>query len=147
MSSSLAELVIASNHLVPDERLADIGPAGTPIDTLGADEVLFIIAWGSVGAGILSMQTTIQESDAAGGPWSTVANGAGVEAKTALVASGGANRVELVSVRCGGRASSRKRYLRAYVADVGFGTYDNGIIALKRASTPPAENTPAAVIV
>jgi len=145
----LGEILYAVNHIVPNERAAGTANGSAFIDTAGADEVLFIVAFGAVDDTVLASQVKIYESDDSGGADpALVENIDGVEAKTAAVNGNVAdNVIALVNVRLAGRAAARKRYMRATLVNGGSGNGDSVVIALLRKSALPVVNSPVAIIV
>ena len=145
----LSEILYAVNHIVPNERAAGTANGSAWIDTAGADEVLFVAAFGAVDNTVLASQVKIYESDDANGADpALVENAAGVEAKTAALGGDVAdNVVALINVRLAGRAAARKRYMRATLANGGSGNGDSGVIALLRKHATPVVNSPVAVLV
>ena len=54
----LSEILYAVNHIVPNERAAGTANGSAWIDTAGADEVLFVAAFGAVALGLATIVPT-----------------------------------------------------------------------------------------
>lgn len=140
----LANSVKAVNHIVPDQRAAGTVNGAAGIDTVGVEEVTFVISVGAADAGLTTFQVKVYESATGSGDWAAISG-----AETPSVADLGSadNMIAMLAVRTGGRASARKRYLRATATIGGSGNCDLAVIALVKPVDQPATNTISPVVV